>query len=60
MLQRLDPVRNSTRSYHRFPETFKMIAIALGGLAVLTLLVMASNRAEMPGDMGDPTSLYGP
>jgi hypothetical protein len=53
-------VRNSTRSYHPVPETFKIIAIALSGLAVLTLLVILSNKAEMPSDLVYPTSFYGP
>ena len=60
MLQRQDALRTSTRSYHPVPERFKIIAIALGALAVLTLLFIVSNKAEMPGDLGYPTSLYGP
>ena len=59
MLQRQDALRTK-HSKLPVPERFKIIAIALGALAVLTLLFIVSNKAEMPGDLGYPTSLYGP
>ena len=60
MLQRQDAVRNSTRSDPPVPGTFKIIAIALAALAGLTLLFIVSDKAEMPGDLGDPALFYGP
>ena len=59
LLQRQDGVPNSTRSYRLVPETFKIMAVALGVLAVLTWLVIVSDKVEMPV-LADPTSLYGP
>ena len=58
MLQRQDAVRNSTRSFRPVPETLKIVTLL--ALAGLTLPFLVSNKAEMPGDSGYPTSLYGP
>jgi hypothetical protein len=58
MLQRRDVVHYSTRSDPTIPKTLKIIALlALAGLAFLFIV---SNTTEMPGDLADPTSLYGP
>ncbi len=60
MLQRQDAERNTTRSERPVPETFKIIAMALAALAGLTLLLIVSDKAEMPGELDFPTSFYGP